>query len=160
MCLTLSKLKDPMSQGLLSWVSLLFQVLTQGWEDSKYSKCLWRKFICQKPKLPHKILFLQCSRAFRTPDLPVTSFLIIYSQPKGISLFFEVKVCKLPSMFNSFWPHGSSFRGTLQARILEWVAISFTRGSSWPGDQTQVSYTAGGFFTRDSEPPGKPFKLK
>ena len=73
---------------------LLFQVLTQGWEDSKYSKCLWRKFVCQKSKLSHKILFLlQCSRAFRTPDLPVTSFLIIYSQPKGISLFFEVKVC-------------------------------------------------------------------
>lgn len=73
---------------------LLFQVLTQGWEDSKYLKCLWRKCVCQKSKLSHKILFLlQCSRAFRTPDLPVTSFLIIYSQPKGISLFFEVKVC-------------------------------------------------------------------
>ena len=53
-----------------------------------------RKFVCQKSKLSHKILFLlQCSRAFRTPDLPVTSFLIIYSQPKRISLFFEVKVC-------------------------------------------------------------------
>ena len=38
---------------------------------------------------------------------------------------------------------GSSVHGILQARILEWVAISFSRGSSWPRDWTQVSCTAG-----------------
>ena len=42
---------------------------------------------------------------------------------------------------------GSSVHGILQARILEWVAISYFRGSSWPRDQTQISYTAGRFFT-------------
>ena len=36
-------------------------------------------------------------------------------------------------------PTGSSVHGILQARILEWVAISFSRGSSWPRDRTQVS---------------------
>ena len=41
---------------------------------------------------------------------------------------------------------GSSVHGILQARILEWVAISFSRGSSQPRDQTQVSHIAGGFF--------------
>ena len=35
---------------------------------------------------------------------------------------------------------GSSVHGILQARILEWVAISFSRASSWPKDQTWVSY--------------------
>ena len=35
----------------------------------------------------------------------------------------------------------------LQARILEWVAVPFTRGSSKPGDRTQVSCIVGGFFT-------------
>ena len=35
----------------------------------------------------------------------------------------------------------------LQARILEWVAFPFSRGSSQPRDQTQVSHLAGGFFT-------------
>ena len=35
----------------------------------------------------------------------------------------------------------------LQARILEWVAFPFSRGSSQPRDQTQVSRIAGGFFT-------------
>ena len=41
---------------------------------------------------------------------------------------------------------GSSVHGILQARILEWVAISFSRGSSWPRNQTQVSCIAGRFF--------------
>ena len=43
-------------------------------------------------------------------------------------------------------PLGSSVYGILQARILEWVAISFSRGSSQPMDQTWVSCIAGGFF--------------
>ena len=38
---------------------------------------------------------------------------------------------------------GSFLHGILQARILEWVAISFSRGSSWHRDQTQVSHIAG-----------------
>ena len=42
---------------------------------------------------------------------------------------------------------GSSVHGILQARILEWVAISFSRGSSWPRTQTRVSCIAGRFFT-------------
>ena len=48
-----------------------------------------------------------------------------------------------------FWPHGlyspssSSVHGILQARILEWVAIPFSRGSSWPRDRTWVSHLAG-----------------
>ena len=43
-------------------------------------------------------------------------------------------------------PPGSSVHGILQARILEWVAISFSRGSSWPRDRTQVSRIAGRCF--------------
>ena len=42
---------------------------------------------------------------------------------------------------------GSSVHGIPQARILEWVAISFSRGSSRPRNQTQVSFTAERFFT-------------
>ena len=41
---------------------------------------------------------------------------------------------------------GSSVHGIFQARILEWVAISFSR-SSRPRDQTQVSHIAGRRFT-------------
>ena len=42
---------------------------------------------------------------------------------------------------------GSSVHGILQAKILERVAIPFSRGSSQPRDWTQVSHIAGGFFT-------------
>ena len=44
-------------------------------------------------------------------------------------------------------PPSSSVRGILQTRILEWVAIPFSRGSSWPRDWTWVSCFAGRFFT-------------
>ena len=40
-----------------------------------------------------------------------------------------------------------SVHGILQARIVEWVAFPFSRGSSQPRDQSQVSHIAGGFFT-------------
>ena len=44
-------------------------------------------------------------------------------------------------------PPGSSVHGTSQARILEWVAISFSEGSSWPRHWTPASFIAGRFFT-------------
>ena len=51
-------------------------------------------------------------------------------------------------------PPGSSVLGILQARILEWVDVSFSRRSFQPRDQTWVSCIAGGFFT--TELSGKP----
>ena len=42
---------------------------------------------------------------------------------------------------------GSSVHGIIQARTLEWVDFPFSRGSSWPRDQIQVSRTAGRFFS-------------
>ena len=44
-------------------------------------------------------------------------------------------------------PLDCTVHGILQARILEWVALPFSRGSSQPRDRTQVSRIAGGFFT-------------
>ena len=44
-------------------------------------------------------------------------------------------------------PPGSSVHGILQARLLEWVAMPSSRESSQPRDRTQVSHTAGRFFT-------------
>ena len=42
---------------------------------------------------------------------------------------------------------GSSIHGIFQARVLEWIAIAFSKGSSWPRDQTRVSRIAGKHFT-------------
>ena len=53
-------------------------------------------------------------------------------------------------------PSGSLVHGILQARLLMWIAMPSSRGSSWPRDRTCIPYSsciAGWFFT--SEPPGK-----
>ena len=59
--------------------------------------------------------------------------------------------CKCVShlvMSSSLWPSwNSSTHGILLARILEWVAISFSRGSSQPRYWTRVSHVAGRIFT-------------
>ena len=61
------------------------------------------------------------------------------------SLKVKVKVAQLcPTLFD---PMDYTVHGILQARILEGVAIPFSRESSQPRDQTQVSRIAGGFFT-------------
>ena len=57
-------------------------------------------------------------------------------------------------------PLGSSVHGTLQARTLEWASISFSRGSSQPRNWTQVSCTAGRFFTHWATGVGLMLKLK
>ena len=57
----------------------------------------------------------------------------------------ESESCSVVS--NSLQPHGLYSHGTLQARILEWVAFPFSRESSQPRDQTQVSHIAGRFLT-------------
>ena len=48
---------------------------------------------------------------------------------------------------NSLQPMDYTVHGIIQARILEWVAIPFSRGASQPRDRTQVSCIAGRFFT-------------
>ena len=61
-------------------------------------------------------------------------------------------------------PPGSSLHGILQARILEWVAIPFSRGSSQPRDRTWVSHIAGRRFiiwaTREAHHLAKKVKVK
>ena len=74
-------------------------------------------------------------------------------EEQGISsILIKVKMLAAQS-WPILWDHmdcsppGSSVHGIFQARTLEWVAISFSRGSSWPRNRTQVSCIAGRFFT-------------
>ena len=67
---------------------------------------------------------------------------------QAVSNSLQLMDCSLP---------GSFVHRILQARILDWVAIPFSRGSSWPREWTQVSGIAGRSFSfLPSEPPGKP----
>ena len=66
------------------------------------------------------------------------------------SASLKVKVAQLCLTLR---PMDYTVHGILQARILEWVAFPFSRGSSQPKDQTQVSHISGRFFT--AKPQGK-----
>ena len=98
--------------------------------------------------------------------------LAVATGPKKVSFRSNPKERQCQRMFKVKWsegaqscltlcdpvdcsPPGSSVQGILQERILEWVAISFSRGSSQPRDRTRVSCIAGRSFilwaTRDSK---------
>ena len=75
---------------------------------------------------------------------------------KTLQNYYENHACMCAKLLQSCltlcdpmdcYPPGSSVHGILQARILEWVAMPFSRGSSQHRDQTQASSIAGGFFT-------------
>ena len=78
--------------------------------------------------------FVNHGSDYSIPALVPVCVLITQSRP----MFCDLMNCS---------PPGSSVHGILQARILEWVAIPFSRGSSWPRDWTCVSCIAGRFFT-------------
>ena len=61
-----------------------------------------------------------------------------------LSIFLKLNKQSCPTLCD---PMDYTARGILQARILEWVVIPFSRRSSQPRDRTQVSHIAGGFFT-------------
>ena len=68
-----------------------------------------------------------------------------FLQVLWISILLKVKVAQLCLTLCD--PMDCTVHGILQARILEWVAFPFSRGSSQPRDWTQVSLIAGGLFT-------------
>ena len=77
----------------------------------------------------------------------VYSHLLCYSRKwiKVQSKGWSACECVCSIISNSLWHMdyslpGSSVHGLSQARILKWVTISFSRGSSWPRDWTQFSY--------------------
>ena len=70
--------------------------------------------------------------------------------PQSCLALFDLMDCSLP---------GSSVHRILQARILEWVAISFSRESSQPRDRTWVSCIAGRFFTNWATAAAKSLQL-
>ena len=77
---------------------------------------------------------------------------MIYNRKESEYIYIYIGLCVqlLSILCDSldYSPPGSSVLGNFQARILEWVAISFSRGSSWCRDQTCVSCISGRFFTR------------
>ena len=69
---------------------------------------------------------------------------VLYNKVKVTVKVLVAQSC--PTLCNPMDPPGSSVHETLQARILEWVAIPFSRGSSQPKGQSRVSRIADRFF--------------
>ena len=95
------------------------------------------------------------SSSIRGPQLLLTASCVSLDTA-GMQLFFflrEVNMLKVaqscPTLCDPMdcSPLGSSVHGILQAKILEWVAIAFSRGSSCPRNRTGVSCIADEFFT-------------
>ena len=91
----------------------------------------------------------------KASDFPTLEFFffcklfLLYLSMSIFPVSFHVWKCESESVScsivsHSLGPHGlcslphSSVRGFLQARVLEWVAIPFSKGSSWPRDRIQV----------------------
>ena len=101
------------------------------WKDRKNIGSWWFSWWARtnmEAQIPLNFLHLKCNTFLSHCVLVAQSCLTLCSPVD----------CSLP---------GSSVHGILQARILQWVAISFSRGSSRLRDQTQVSCIVGGCFT-------------
>ena len=90
-------------------------------------------------------LYIPLSHVVTSSQHPITLYSHMF-----ITICSDAQLC--PTLCNptDYSPPGSSVHGILQARILDWVAISFSRGSSLPRDQTWVSCIASGFFTNQA----------
>ena len=91
-------------------------------------------------------------KSLATLQILIKSYLDSFKE--NISYEFTNSAAYLYYHAADYSPLGSSVHGILQARILEWVAVPSSRGSSQPRDQIQVSCIAGGSLPTES--PGKP----
>ena len=114
--------------------------------SSKYKQTEIKANHYQTGLSPHSALPIRGKTNKQTKDSAQISPYMKLNQTTGLILKWSHSVVS-----NSLWPHGlsllcSSIHGIFQAKVLEWVAISFSRGSSWPSDWTQVSHVAGRCF--------------
>ena len=152
------------------WLATLTLECSSGWKEVCIPdlpcplKNMVSSFLSQV-WIPDKHLSNQTisASAFRAPGLGYTSATVkLYICIHALHVCVCVCVCvcvirgglvtqSCPTLCNPLdcSPPGFPVHGISQARILEWVAISSSRGSFWPRDQTHVSYIAGRFFTAE-----------
>ena len=138
---------------ILEWVAISFSKASSWFRDQT-----------QVPDIACRFFTIWATR--KTPlelmnDSIVASFVASYWPPDSPRLTSNprhhlltsygsrnrMKVKVAQSFLTLCDPMDCTVHGILQARILEWVAFPFFRGSSQPRDGTQVSHITGGFFT-------------
>ena len=135
------------SQGWLSWERVCLQC-RRLWFDPWVGKIPWRR-----EQLPTPVFWRGEVYGLYSPwghkETDMTEQLFLSLSFKLFRVYFCVWCSvqfRRSVMSDSFQPCGLTACGILQARILEWVAVPFSRGSFQPRDRTQVSHNAGGFF--------------
>ena len=98
-----------------------------GSQRVRFTEQLNNKFI--RPRRQEAFIGLRCLNSLKEISL-------IQRKVKALVAQLCLTLCDLVDCN----PPGSSVHGILQAKILEWVTISFSRGSSQPRDRTRVSY--------------------
>ena len=126
------------------------KVLEENTGKKLHDKSLWNPFSIWHQKLSQQKQ-KQTSRITSKRFIPVSGseFLKSLEFPKCACVHAK-SLQSCPTLCDPMdcSPPGSSVHGILQARILKWVAIPFSKGSSQPRDQISWgSCTAGGFFT-------------
>jgi len=132
---------------LLEWVAISSSRGSSWPRDRTCVSCIGRRI------LYHWVLVGKCwIFLFSDPSDTLCFFLFppVLQGILGLVTESESQVAQLwptlcDAMDCSLW--GSSVHGIFQARVLEWIAISVSRGSSWPRNWTLVSRIAGRRFT-------------
>ena len=135
---------------ILEWVAISSSRGSSQSRDETHVSFTGRQILYHwAPREAHIWCYRDCKNGPSPPCLPAsTPFALI------LCCFFYLEIVKVKSL-SHVWlcdpmdcsPPGSSIHGILKARVLEWIAISFSRGSSWPRDPTRVSCIAGRHFT-------------
>ena len=108
----------------------------------------WREILGNSDLTEHKVKGQTCSKSQSQSQYVRNFNYQVFSLLQSRSLALgKVKVKVTQSCPTLCGPMDYTVQGTLQARILEWVAFPFTRGYSRPRNRTRVSCIAGRFFT-------------
>ena len=89
------------------------------------------------------LLYIRIRIILLLPPLFPPSSLFFVSVLHFLCVYIRAQLCLSLCNHMGYSPPGSSVHGISQTRILEWLAVSFSRRSSWPRDWTQVSCIAG-----------------
>ena len=136
------------------WTLELFPVLCsckwRCYEHSCHFVCVWHMFSCALGKTSRKrmkhLLNVYLIYTFYLPHVLSLTFFVSLHYGSEVKVLVAQSCPTLCDPMDCRQPD-SSVSGILQARILEWIASSSSRGSSWPRDWIWVSHVAGRFFT-------------
>ena len=145
-----SSVHGTLQARILEWVSIPFlRGSSQPWDQSLAFHNAGKFFAIWSTRKPHLVLTKIQSKAWWGKCcLLFSSDLMVKHLGFWSEVKVEVKVKSLSRVRLLVTPWTAAYQapppnGTFQARVLEWVAISFSTGSSWPRNRTRVSCIVG-----------------